>query len=313
MALRCLITTSSFGKQSPEPLELLANSGFEVTLNPFGRKLRKRETLELYARADVVIAGVEEIDREVFEACPHVRIISRCGTGVDAIDLGEAEKRRIRVLTTPEPPAQAVAELTIGLIFAVARRIAEADALIRARKWSPLMGSQIKGKKLGIVGFGRVGKKVADVFHALGASIAVFDPVVQRAALEKVEASSLSMDEVFATADIVTLHLPLNDRTRNLANASLLSKMKPGAILINTSRGGVVDEAALLECLESGQLSGAGLDVFEAEPYEGPLVNAPNTVLTAHMGSYAKEARTAMEIDAAKNLMEECLKQNLHP
>ena len=175
MSLRCLISTSSFGKQARSSIEELEAVGFEIRLNPFGRKLRKKETLELYSQADVVIAGVEEIDREVLDNSPYLKVISRCGIGVDSVDLDEAQRRGIPVLITPEPPALAVSELTAGMIFALARGICAADASIRRGEWKPFLGTQIAGKMLGIVGFGRVGCKVARLMGAAGMVLCACD------------------------------------------------------------------------------------------------------------------------------------------
>lgn len=313
MALRCFISTSSFGKQSPLGLEQLHAHGMEVTLNPFGRKLRKRETVELYSKADVVIAGVEDIDQEVLDANPQLKVISRCGIGVDSIDLEAVKLRKISLLTTPEPPAQAVAELTIGLIFSAARRIAEADAGIRRKEWKSLMGCLLKDKTLGILGFGRVGRKVAQVFGTLGMKLAVYDPFPNHDLIREVGATAADLKTVLSTSDVVTLHMPLNPHTKGLLNAERFALLKKGAIIVNTSRGGIIDEAVLAEYLGDGRLSGAALDVFENEPYEGPLLSVPNVVLTSHMGSYAAETRIAMEIEATSNLISECLKLNLLP
>lgn len=313
MALRCFISTSSFGKQSPLGLEQLHAHGIEVTLNPFGRKLRKRETIELYNKADVVIAGVEDIDQEVLEANPQLRVISRCGIGVDSIDLEAVKLRKISLLTTPEPPAQAVAELTIGLIFAAARRIAEADGGIRRKEWKSLMGCLLKEKTLGILGFGRVGRKVAQVFGALGMNLIVYDPFPNHDLIRDVGATAADLKTVLSSADVLTLHMPLNPHTRGLLNEERFALLKKGAIIVNTSRGGIIDEGVLASFLSDGRLAGAALDVFENEPYEGPLISVPNVVLTSHMGSYASETRIAMEIEAASNLISECLKLNLLP
>lgn len=309
--MRCLISTSSFGKIDSTGLNLLRQAGFQITLNPFGRKLRKKETLELYPQADVVIAGVEDIDHEVFAACPDLLVISRCGIGVDGIDLAEARRRGVPVLVTPEPPAQAVSELAIGLIFSLARHISRSDASIRQGEWKPLLGTQISGKTLGIVGFGRVGQKVAQTMKAAGMNVWAYDPAPNAQAAAESGVTLGTLDEVLALADFVTLHVPLISETRKLFDDRRLRKMKKGSFLINTARGGIIDEDALYEVLQAGHLAGAALDVFEQEPYEGRLRELPNVVMTAHMGSYAAEARMAMETEAAKNLIAECGRRGL--
>lgn len=306
MSLRCLISTSSFGTQTPASIAQLQAAGFEIRLNPFGRKLRKKETLELYSQADVVIAGVEEIDREVLENSPRLKVISRCGIGVDSVDLDEARRRGIPVLVTPEPPALAVSELAVGMIFALARGICAANAAIRRGEWKPFLGAQIAGKTLGVIGLGRVGAKVARLMNAAGMAVCAYDPLPKLELTSQLHAALDGFDAVLDKADFVTLHVPLLPETRRLMDARRLRQMKPGSFLINTARGGIVDESALFESLESGHLAGAALDVFEEEPYEGPLRGLPNVILTAHMGSYAREARIAMEMEAGQNLIEAC-------
>jgi len=311
MSLRCLISTSSFGKHARASIEQLEAVGFEIRLNPFGRKLRKKETLEFYSQADVVIAGVEEIDREVLANSPGLKVISRCGIGVDSVDLDEARRRGIPVLITPEPPALAVSELAAGMIFALARGICTANAAIRRGEWKPFLGAQIAGKTLGIIGFGRVGYKVARLMGAAGMALCAYDPYPNLDSASQIGVVLDSFDAVLAQADFVTLHIPLLPETRRLIDAKRLRQMKRGSFLINTARGGIVDEAALFESLESGHLAGAALDVFEQEPYEGPLCELPNVIMTAHMGSYAAEARIAMEMEAGKNLIDECKRLGL--
>jgi D-3-phosphoglycerate dehydrogenase / 2-oxoglutarate reductase len=311
MSLRCLISTSSFGKQAPASIERLEAAGFELRLNPYGRKLRKKETLELYLDADVVIAGVEDIDREVFANSPNLKVISRCGIGVDSVDLEEARRRDIPVLVTPEPPALAVSELTVGLIFALARHICTASAAIHDGQWKPLLGVQISGKTLGIIGLGRVGRKVARIMACAGMELYAHDPMLTRTSASQLNVTLCTLDALLADADFVSLHVPLLPETKRLMNANRLRQMKRGSFLINTARGGLIDEGALVENLKSCHLAGAALDVFEQEPYEGPLREVPNVIMTAHMGSYAAEARIAMEGQAVENLIQECRRLGL--
>ena len=304
-----LITTSSFDLAACDALTRLAAAGFDILLNPHRRRLSESEARDLVGR-DVVamIAGVEPLTRAVLSAAPRLKVISRCGTGMDSVDLDAAAALGIALRNTPEAPATAVAELTIGLILAVLRRIAEADRGIRARQWSPLMGRLLGQQTLGLVGCGRVGRRVAQLAQAFGARVLAYDPQVTQA---PAGVTLAGLDDVIAGADVLSLHLPLTPALRNFLGRERFGQMKRGAVLVNAARGGLVDEAALCEALQSGQLAGAALDCFADEPYDGPLAGLPTVVLTAHMGSYATEARALMEREAADNLLEAMVKQGL--
>lgn len=297
-----LATTSSFAAEHPAPREALLSAGLEVRTNPHGRKLTEAEVLALLAehRPAGLFAGVEPLTARVLEAAkPHLKAISRCGVGLESVDLAAAERLGIPVLSTPEAPSPAVAELAVGHMLAVLRSIPAADRALRAGTWKALQGRLLGDKTVGVVGMGRIGARVAKLClgfgcRVLGCDERPFDaPGVEKADLET----------LLARSDVVTLHVPLMPSTRGLLGADRLARMKKGAVLVNVSRGGLVDEAALLEALKSGRLSGAGLDVFETEPYDGPLKALDNVVLTAHMGSAAKECRARMEAEAAANLV----------
>ena len=297
-----LVTTSSFSASSPQPKEELLRQGLEVHENPHKRKLTEDEVLSLLRglRPVGMIAGLEPLTARVLqEAKGHLRVISRCGTGLENVDLSAAEGCGIRVFNTPEAPSQAVAELAVGLMLAVLRRIAEADRALRAGTWKALPGSLLGDKTVGIVGLGRIGSRVLSICRGFGCQGLTHDAAPIRAE----GARSVSLDELIANSDVVSLHCPLAPATRGLIGGPALARMRKGAVLINTSRGGLIDEAALQEALAAGRLAGAGLDVFESEPYTGPLLGLPNVVLTPHMGSGAKECRVRMESEASDNLI----------
>lgn len=298
-----LVTTSSFAENDPAPREALLEAGFQLHRNPWGRKLTEAEVLELLRthRPIGMIAGVEPLTRGVLEdAAPFLKVISRCGTGLDNVDLSAADRLGIRIFNTPNAVAAAVAELTVGLMLSVLRRIPEADRALRGGSWKALQGTLLGGKTVGIVGFGRVGQRVAALLGGFGCRILVNEP----AACElPVGTESVELDALLSRADVVSLHIPLSSETRALVNRGRLARMKKGAVLINTSRGGLVDEDGLADALRSGGLAGAGLDVYDSEPYSGPLTGLPNAVLTSHMGSAARECRIRMEQEAASNLI----------
>lgn len=296
-----LVTTSSFDQQANPALQRLVAAGFTVRLNPHGRRLTETEVGDLLAAGDVVgmIAGVEPLTEAVMARATALKVISRCGIGMDSVDVGAAARRGIVVHNTPGAPVGAVAELTLGLMLDLLRRIGQADRNIRQGGWKQIMGNLLAFQTVGIVGFGRIGRRVAELLHAFGAKVLAYD-VVAATAPDHVELCGL--DSLLARADIVTLHLPYSESLKHMIGGRELAMMKPGSHLLNTARGGLVDEAALAAALASGHLAGAALDAFEQEPYAGPLAALPQMVLTAHMGSYAKESRIQMEREAAENL-----------
>lgn len=303
MSTPILITTSSFGAVEKKPLEILAKVGAEIALNPFKRKLTEAEALELLGKHKPIgmIAGVEPLTAKVLEAASsHLKFISRCGIGMDSVDLAAAKRFGIEVTNTPDAPSQAVAELAVALMLDVLRKVSEADRQLRAGKWQALMGRLLGDKTVGVVGLGRIGARVAKICAGFGCAVLGYDPVESAGApgVDKVE-----LDELLAESDVVTLHVPMSEDNRHLIGWDQLAKMKKGGILINASRGGLVDEAALAGALKTGELAGAGLDCFEKEPYDGPLKDLPNVVLTSHMGSSAEECRARMEREAAENLV----------
>ncbi|MEK7234707.1 MAG: phosphoglycerate dehydrogenase [Elusimicrobiota bacterium] len=302
--MKILVTTSSFSQQDPAARAALTGAGFEIHENPFKRKLTEAEVLSLLAQHKPVglFAGIEPLTAKALEAsASHLKVISRCGIGLDTVDLDAAKRLGIKVFNTPDAPSQAVAELTIGLMLAVLRRIAEADAAVRRGDWKTMMGRLLGSRTVGVVGLGRIGSRVAKLASAFGSPVLAYEP--RDAAAAPAGTKRASLEEVLKGSDIITLHVPMSPENKNLIDASRIAAMKPGAILINASRGGLVDEAALLQALKDKRLSGAGLDTFEGEPYKGPLKELPQVVLTPHMGSAAEECRSRMEREAADNLI----------
>ena len=298
MAGTIAITTSGFDMANPRIAALEAN-GWKFVRNPHGRKMTESEVSELLASsgAEAIIAGVEPLTEGVFEQNPQLHLISRCGSGVDDVDMEAAERRGISVYRTPEAPAEAVAELTISLAIAVLRRVGEADRLLRSGQWHALMGRSYGRSRVGIIGLGHVGRRVAAVSAVLGAEVGYTDHYVDTHAYQR-------FDNVMALAhwsDVLTVHLPHDEETHHTVNAAVLDALGPDGVLVNTARGGLVDERALIHALETGAIAGAALDVYETEPYVGPLTDFPNVLLTCHMGSYAKQVRAAMESEALRN------------
>lgn len=303
-APKVLVTTSSFGAADPAPREALRDAGFDVHENPFKRKLTEAEVLSLLRSHKPIglIAGLEPLTAGVLEgSASHLKAISRCGMGLDNVDLSAAERLGIKVFNTPDAPSQAVAELAVALMLSVLRRVAEADRNLRRGDWKSLQGRLLGARTVGVVGLGRIGRRVAALVGGFGAKVLGADQRSDLGPTPGVE--RVPFDKLIAESDIVTLHVPLTEETRRLIADRSLASMRPGAVLINTSRGGLIDEGALVEALKSGRLSGAGIDAFEREPYDGPLKGCPTAVLTCHMGSAAAECRARMESEAAENLI----------
>lgn len=297
--MKIAITTSSFAKFSQEPLELLRARGVECIFNETGRALTEDEAIALLAGCAGVAAGTEPLTRRVMDALPELKVISRCGTGMDSVDLDAAREKGITVCNTPDGPTQAVAEITVGMMLDLLRHVSRMDREIRAGVWKKRMGSLLMGKQVGIVGFGRIGRAVARLCEAFGAKVAFADPMAEDAVVPR-----KSLPDLLAWADIITLHCPKPKDGRAVLDDPHLRLMKKGARLINAARGGLVDEAVLLELLQAGHLAGAAVDTFMKEPYAGPLTTVETALLTPHVGSYAVEARIGQEVDTIKNLLD---------
>lgn len=275
--------------------------------NETGKRLSEAELIAQRPEHCVgIIAGLEPLTAEVFAHYPDLRVVSRLGTGTDTVDLDAARRSGITLLTTPDATTNAVAELAVGLMLASLRGIASADRDLRSGTWKPHLGGLIRGRTVGIVGFGRIGRRVANLVGAFGASVAFFDPQHDGSDPRGVE----SLELLASQSDVLTLHAPLTPETQHLVDAALIARMKPGALLVNAARGELVDESALVTALREGRVS-AALDCYSREPYTGPLRECDNVVLTAHMGSLTAETRSEMEHTAANQLVAELLRLRL--
>ncbi|MCE7915774.1 MAG: hydroxyacid dehydrogenase [Nitrosomonas sp. PRO4] len=304
-----IISTSSFDIDNNPPLQHLLKNGLKIVTNPHRRKLTENEIIALLKDDAVgLIAGIEPLTERVFQSANHLKVISRCGAGLDSVDLIAAKSHGITVLNTPEAPAQAVAELTMGLMLALLRQINPIDRAVRNGEWPRAQGRLLAAQTVGIIGLGHIGRRVARLCQAFEATVMAYDPY---ASLVPTDVTVVSLETLLATADIITLHLPYSTDSHHLLNAQTLAAMKPEAIVINAARGGLVDENALLEALKSGKISAAALDVFEQEPYHGQLIECGNVILTSHVGSLARESRQRMEIEAAENLLQGLIKTGL--
>lgn len=298
---KLVISTSSFDVDNNQHIQSLLKAGMHIAENSHGRKLTEDETIALLGSDTIgMIAGIEPLTERVFASARSLKVVSRCGSGLDSVDLMAAKQHGVTVLNTPEAPAQAVAELTLGLILAASRQICRTDRLLRAGEWPRMQGRLLAAQRVGIIGLGRVGSRVARLCQAFEAEVVAYDSYV---AQSPQGVQLIPLESLLAEADIISLHVPYDADTYHLLNKDAFARMKPGAVVINTARGGLVDETALAEALNSGHLGAAALDVFEQEPYNGPLLKCERAVLTSHIGSLAKESRQRMEVEAAENLL----------
>jgi len=304
LSCKILITPRTFGKTDPVPIAIMEEAGYEVILNPFGRPLTQDELIPLVKEVDGIIVGLDEIDERVMSHAPKLRVISKYGSGVNNIDLESATEKGIIVTNTPGVNSSAVAELTIGLMLDVARHISDSDRKMRQGKWGKYMGFELRGKTLGIVGTGQIGKMLVSKVQGFGMTIIAHDIEPDYEWSKRMGVSYVGFRDLIKNADIVTLHLPLTEDTYHLIGADELAMFKPTAILINTSRGEMIDENALYIALKERRIWGAGLDVYEDEPLKDSLLTTiDNVVLTSHIGAHTDEAVKAMGRMAVSNLM----------
>lgn len=294
---KVLIGPSSFAALDRTPLDRLRETGCAVIENPFKRKLTKSEMLELL-RSGVtgLIAGLEPLDREVLTKS-SLQVISRCGSGLSNVDLATAKELGIEVYSTPSAPTTAVAELTLGAMLSLLRMISQMDRELHEGKWSKKIGMQLEGKTVVIIGFGRIGQRVATLLAPFRTRILAVDPFLPEPAED---VPLMSLEDALPQADIITLHC--SGETCVLGEKEL-ALLKPGVFLLNAARSGLIDESALLKTLDEGRIRGAWLDTFEQEPYTGPLTKYPQVILTPHVGSYTVECRRQMEAEAVENLI----------
>ncbi|MEM3420634.1 MAG: hydroxyacid dehydrogenase [Candidatus Hadarchaeum sp.] len=296
-----ILITDKIDEEGIRRLKEVANVDLAIGLKP-------PELLERIKNYEVlVVRSATKVTKEVIEAGKKLRIIGRAGAGVDNIDVEAAKARGIKVLNTPEAPTEAVAELVIGLMLSWARRLPQADSSMKQGKWlkSELMGTELRGKTLGIIGTGKIGQRVGSLAVAFGMKIVAQDCVVYPEFIAKTSCEYTDLDTVLKQADYLTIHLPLTPETRHLIGRRELGLMKSTAVLINTSRGEIVDENALIEALTGGKIAGACLDVFSREPpVDSPLLKLSNVILTPHIGASTHEAQKEAAILISEKIKE---------
>ena len=273
-------------------------------INDTGNRLNEDELCRAVKNVGGVIAGTEKFTRRVFESSPNLRVISRVGVGLDSIDMDAAKEHGVIVINTPDAPIQPVAEHTLALIFAVLKHITIYNDNIRRGEYTVESGLLLNGRSVGIVGLGRIGRKVAEMLEALGCKIMYYDPFMAGESNNKWRRAE-SLYELLENADIVTLHLPPQKENKPILDIKAFEKCREGLVVINTARGSLIDEDALVQAIEKGVIWGAGLDVFPNDPYTGKLLDYPQIVVTPHVASNTIESRQQMEIEAINNMINE--------
>lgn len=302
--MKVLITTVPFGEKDHLPIDLLEEAGLDFTINPLGKKLTEDELAEMVTEFDAIIAGTEPITDKVLSRAGNLKIISRVGIGLDSVDLISAEKRGIKVSYTPDAPSPAVAELTIGLMLSLLRSVQVSNMNMHNGDWHRYFGKRLSECTVGIIGIGRIGTGVLSLLSGFKCrQILVNDKRTDLNLDQYPNVEHKTKSEIYESSDVISLHLPLTAETYNMIQTVQIRSMKPDAVVINTSRGGIINEDSLYQEMMGGHLGGAAIDVFENEPYSGPLREIDRCLLTAHMGSMSVDCRTSMEIEATKEVI----------
>jgi len=300
--MKVLISSRSFGNADSVAIKKLKEIGLQPIFNPYGRKPTEDEIIKLIDEKVVgIIAGTEKITSKVIESASSLKVISRYGVGLDNVDLKYAEGKGIVVKCTPDAPTQAVAELALGLILNLLRKINFMDKSIKSNNWNSLMGNLLNEKNVGIIGLGRIGKRLVELIEPFHVNILVCEPTPDMKFVKKHHIKLVTFSELISESDIISFHCPISNETRKMIGRNEISKMKKSVLIINTSRGGLIEEEALVEALENKKIGGVAIDAFEKEPYSGKLIAFDNVILTPHIGSLTKETREKMELEAVDN------------
>ncbi|MBF0290492.1 MAG: phosphoglycerate dehydrogenase, partial [SAR324 cluster bacterium] len=306
---KIFVSTAPFGEIDHTPIELLERSGLDYTINPLGRKLKPEEIGEMAKDCDGLIAGTEKIDI-VLRTANKLQIIVRVGIGLDSVPLEKCRKQGITLAYTPDAVTKAVVELTIGLMVSGPRQVALADRQLRRGEWYRLQGKRVGESIIGLIGFGRIGSNVARLLAEFQPREVLINDLKDKSSVleqlrqeKNLNIRQVSKEEIYQHADIVSLHVPLSPKTRNLICEETIQQFRQKAFLLNTARGGIVNEQDLYQALQQKRIAGAAVDVFEKEPYSGPLAELENVILTQHMGSCSYDCRRDMEVQATEEII----------
>lgn len=303
---KIFISTIPFGQIDPKPIELLEETGWDFQINSLGRKLKPEEVGEFAKDCDGLIAGTENI-HIVLQKARQLKMVARVGIGLDSVPLEDCKKKGVVVTYTPDAVTMAVAELTIGLMISMTRHVVQADIQMRRGEWNRIQGRRLEESVIGLIGFGRIGSNVARLLtpfkprKVLVNDLKDKDAVIRHFRQEGLSIEQVSKEEIYNKAHVISLHVPLSGKTRDLITQDIFQQCRNDVFLINTARGGIVNEAALYNVLKEKRIAGAAVDVFSEEPYTGPLSELDNVILTQHMGSCSFDCRQQMEVQAVED------------
>lgn len=304
-----IVTTAPYGQKDPAPRTFLQNRGqmvgWSVSYNETDRKYAPDELTAVLRKEkpSVIVAGTETYDEHTLDLCPNLEMIARVGIGLDSVDLDECRRRGVVVTHTPDAPTNAVAELTITQILTLLRRTHVADSDLRDGRWRRFIGRELQSCRVGVIGAGRIGSLVIRRLSAFHPRAILYHDLDARQA-QFLEHTWASKEAILRECDVVTIHIPMNENNLNYLDVSELAMLRDDAVIINTSRGGVINENALYRWLQARPRASAAVDVFEEEPYTGKLLDLPNVLLSPHLGSCSRKSRLGMEWGAAVSVGE---------
>jgi len=303
--MKILITPRSFASTSKKTLEMFRKKGYEIIKNETSRPLNNREMSVKIKDVDGIIIGIDDLNAQIIKQARNLKIISKYGVGVDNIDIKAATAQGIVVTNTPKANIDAVADLTFALMLALARRIPEANRETKAGNWKKFIGTSVWRKKLGVIGLGKIGKQVVKRARGFEMEILCYDIIQDEEFARQFSIRYVDLETLLKESDYITIHAPLNTATRDMIGYEELEMINENAFLINTSRGGIIDEKALYNTLKNNKIKGAALDSYKEEPPENsPLAELENIIMTSHNGAYTKEAINNMGIQATQNLID---------
>lgn len=304
--MKILITPTSLKPDTKNAaLDELKALSSDLVFNDYGRPLTEAELINQIADFDGLIAGLDPITENVLRKATNLKVVSRYGAGVDRVDIPAATALGIKVTNTPGVNAQAVAELALGLMLGLARSIPHADRMVKSGQWPRLNGMELQGKTIGVVGLGAIGRSLAIMCHGIGMKVVAYDPLINEKWCAEHMVDITSLNDLYRVSDVVSLHLPHTETTHHIIDENALSLMKRGALLINTSRGGLIDETAALVALKNGHLKGLALDAYEIEPpVVSELVLHDSVITVPHTGAHTAEAKAGMATLAIRNCLQ---------
>lgn len=305
MGYKILVTPRSFSQNSEVPKQMLLDKEFELVANPFGRIMSKEEMMTLVQDVDGIILGVDPFDKDIISAAPKLKMISRYGVGLDNVDVEAANEGNIEVKRTVGANSDAVADYAFGLMLDLTRKITLIDRECRKGNWKKIKTSEMNHKTIGIIGLGAIGKGVAKRAQGFDMKVLAFDMFKDEIYAEANDITFTDLETIYKEADFISLHLPLTEETHHMISTDQFNRMKDSAIIVNTARGGIMDEEAMYVALRDGTIGAAGVDVFEQEPPKNPkIMDLDNLVIGAHCAASSLEAIDNMSMMAARNLIE---------